>query len=95
MSNKLLAMSSEIDILFDKRMKNMTIMSYLETIENNKNNEWIPEYDPTGDEDDIQEAHIEHIRFLREQAHNLGVCLESIEGVFHSLAHGRQSEEFV
>jgi hypothetical protein len=87
MSNKLLAMSSEIDILFDKRMKIMTIMSCLDTIENNGNDEWIPEYDPTGDEGDIQRAHIEHIEFLREQAHNLGVCLESIEGVFLSLAH--------
>ena len=85
-----MAMSSEIDILCDKRMKNMSIMSRLDTIENNGNDVWIPEYDPydsDGDEDNIRRAHIRHIEFLREQAHTLGVCLESIEGVFYSLAN--------
>ena len=82
MIHELLPMSSskEMHILFKKKdsiMQLLACIRYLET-----SDDWVPDYDPTGDEGDIQRAHIAHIVNLREQTHNMNTCLESIHGVF-------------
>ena len=84
MIHEVLAMSSkEMRILFKKREIIMKLRDCLMHIETS--GDWVPEYDPTADEadeDDIRRAHQAHIVNLREQAHNMDICMKSIGGVF-------------
>ncbi len=72
--------SKEMRILYKKKtiiMKLRNCVMHIET-----SDDWVPRYDPTGDDGDIRRAHNEHIENLREQAHTIDICMESMRGVF-------------
>lgn len=83
MTHELLAMSSkEMRILFKKKDRILELLACIRHIETS--DDWVPDYDPTGDEGDIQREHCSFLVNLREQRQLLGVSLESIKGVFES-----------
>jgi len=72
----------EMRILFKKKDRISKLLACIRHIETS--DDWVPDYDPTGDEGDIQRAHIAFLVIMREQTQYLGVSLQSIKGVFES-----------
>jgi hypothetical protein len=83
MIHEVLAMSSnEMRILFKKKDRISKLLACIRHIETS--DDWVPDYDPAGDEGDIQRAHIAFLVNMREQTQYIGVSLQSIKGVFES-----------